>query len=288
MAHAFQKIALALAFSPTANHMIGIGSTMATIFNAQLILIHIGKHGEEENRLMNELIKRTSLPPEKVKVIWEEGKASEKILKVCKEEKIDLLVAGALKKENLVKYYMGTIARKIMRKAECSVLMIHNPSENSMQLKNIVVNAEDSPCIQDAIEYGCLLGQKSNASWVHIVRELKLYGLTMAASQHHSEKEYDEVRQKLVREEIEKVEEMLHHVPGEKPKVNIKIVSGKSGFELSKFAERKHADLLVVGAPPRRGSFFDRIFPHDLEYVFGDMPCNLLVVNTSRKGAQRG
>jgi nucleotide-binding universal stress UspA family protein len=288
MTHPFQKIAIALAFSPTAHHMIGVGSTMASIFNAQLILIHVGKHGEEEDRQMNQLMSQTNLPSERIKVIWEEGRPGDRILKKCREEKIDLLIAGALKQENLVKYYIGTIARKIMRKAECSVLMIQNPSADSMLLKNIVVNAEDSPCIQDAVEYGCLLGQKNHSSWVHIVRELKLYGLTMAASQHHSEKEYDEVRQKLVREEIEKVEEMLDHIPGEKPKVNIKIISGKSGFELSKFAERKHADLLIVGAPPQRLSFLDRIFPHDLEYVFENLPCNLLVVNTTRKGAQRG
>jgi nucleotide-binding universal stress UspA family protein len=288
MTHPFQKIGIALAFSPTAHHMIGVGSTMASIFNAQLVLIHVGKHGDEEEREMNQLLSETNLPSERVKVIWEEGRPGDRILKRCREEKIDLLIAGALKQENLVKYYIGTIARKIMRKAECSVLMIQNPSADSMSLKNIVVNAEDSPCIQDAVEYGCLLGRKNHASWVHIVRELKLYGLTMAASQHHSEKEYDEVRQKLVREEIEKVEEMLHHVPGEKPKVNIKIISGKSGFELSKFAERKHADLLIVGAPPQRLSFLDRIFPHDLEYIFENLPCNLLVVNTTRKGAQRG
>jgi nucleotide-binding universal stress UspA family protein len=62
-------------------------------------------------------------------------------------------------------------------------------------------------------------------------------------------------------------------------KINIKMLSGKSGFELCKFVERKQAGLLVVGAPPRRFSLFDRIFPHDLEYVFADLPCNLLVVN---------
>jgi nucleotide-binding universal stress UspA family protein len=56
-------------------------------------------------------------------------------------------------------------------------------------------------------------------------------------------------------------------------------VSGKSGFELPKFAVKKSANLLVLGAPPRRSSFFDRLFPHDLEYILADLPCNLLIVH---------
>jgi nucleotide-binding universal stress UspA family protein len=71
------------------------------------------------------------------------------------------------------------------------------------------------------------------------------------------------------------------------------MLAGKSGFELAKFAQRKHADLLVVGASPRRFSLFDRVFPHDLEYIFADMPCNLLVIHPPKserigKEAKRG
>jgi len=283
MTSSFQKIALAIAFSPNAKIMVAIGNRLATLFNAQLILIHVGTKTDAEKQQMDLLLKESAIASNKIKVIWEEGDPVKKILKACREEKVDLLVAGALKKENLVSYYIGTIARKIMRKAECSVLMVNNPTAESVDFKNIVVNAEDSTCIEDAVSIACDLGIKVKSTWVHIVRELKLYGLTMSTADHNSEEEYDDVRQKLVKDEIEKVEEILHRIPLEKPKVNIKIISGKSGFELSKFAERKHADLLIVGAPPRRLSFFDRIFPHDLEYIFSDLPCSLLVVNTTKK-----
>ena len=86
-----------------------------------------------------------------------------------------------------------------------------------------------------------------------------------------------------MQEEINSVERMLVSIPHDNIKINIKMLSGKSGFELCKFVLRKQAQLLVVGAPPRRLSFFDRVFPHDLEYVFADLPSNLLVVNQSRR-----
>lgn len=283
-----RKIALAIAFSPTAEAMLAEVKRLCRIFSAQLVLIHIGHHAQEEDQLMAGLLQRTGPDPASLKICWEAGDPVDRILKVCKQENVDLLVAGALKKENLVQYYMGTIARKLMRKAECSFMMIIHPSTQPLPFRNIVVNAEDSPYVEEAIAAACEFGMKDHCNWVHIVRELKLYGLTMAASDQRSEDEYDEVRHSLVQDEITKVEEVLHRIPHENLKVNIKMISGKSGFELSRFAQKKNADLLVVGAPPRRLSILDRVFPHDLEYVFADLPCNILVIQPGRKEAPHG
>ena len=282
----FNRIGFALAFSPTAEAMLAETARWALRFKAELVLMHIGPHGEKEDRLLQELLKKvnTSAPP--VSVIWETGDPADKILTICVKQKIDLLIAGALKKEDLVHYYVGTIARKIMRKANCSLLMIANPSVEPHPLKNIVVNAEDSPFLEEAIAAACQIASRETNAWVHIVRELKLLGLALAATDQHSEQEYAEVKQHLLQDEIVEVEKMLSRIPHDKLKVNIKMLSGKSGFELCKFAERKQADLLVVGAPAKRFSLFDRVFPHDLEYVFADMPCNLLLVHPQPKSVR--
>jgi len=76
---------------------------------------------------------------------------------------------------------------------------------------------------------------------------------------------------------------MLNQIPHKELKINIKVVTGKSGFELAQFTKRKAADLLVVSAPPMRLSLLDRLFPHDLEYIFADLPCNVLVVHPQER-----
>lgn len=288
MTSSFEKIVLAVAFSPTASTMVHIGSRLSRYFNARLVIVHVGVHGPEQDQKMNELLKEAGAEKDDIKVIWESGDPTKRILKICRDEKADLLIAGALKRENLLQYYIGTIARKILRKAECSVLMIHNPSTESLAFKNIVVNAEDGPFTSEALSLACLIGNKSQSQWVHVVRELKLYGLSLVTNEDCSEAEYDEVRHKLVKDEIEKVEVILNGLPIEKPKLNIKIISGKSGFELAKFAERKQADLLIINAPQRKSSFFSRVFPNDLEYIFADLPCNLLVIHPKKKEVTRG
>src|SRR6478736_1163386 len=105
MTSSFQKIALAVAFSPNAKAMVAIGTQLAALFDAQLILIHVGPKTDTENQQMDLLIKDSGIASDKVKVIWEEGDPVKKIIKCCQDEKVDLLVAGALKKENLVSYY---------------------------------------------------------------------------------------------------------------------------------------------------------------------------------------
>jgi nucleotide-binding universal stress UspA family protein len=279
----FGKIGLAIAFSPTSLALLMEAARWARQLNAQLVLVHVGTRGEEVEARMNILIQSANATALQPSVFWRNGDPVEEILKVCQSEKIDLLLAGALKKENLLQNYIGTVARKIMRKADCSILMIQNPMEQNKIISNIVVNAEDSPYVKEAIEAACVIGQWENSQWLHIVRELKLLGLTLSANEQCTEQEYHESMQGMMREEMEHVEKILHNIPHSKVKINIKVLSGKPGFELARFTERKKAELLVVGAPARRFSLFDRMFPHDLEYIFANLPCDLLVVNPRKQ-----
>lgn len=282
-----KKIAVAVAFSPRVEAVLTEAARMKKMWAAELILIHVGKHGEKEMARLNQLLTKTDLNQDDVRIFWEEGKPSQRILATCKKENVDLLIAGALKKENLVQYYLGTVARKIIRKADCSVLLLTDPSTTPKPFNNIVVDADDRPYLEESLKAACELGLKDKSMWLHVVRELKMYGLTMTAAEQFSEEEYEGVRHKLVKEEIESVEKILQRIPHEGLKVNIKLVSGKSGFELTQFAQRKHADLLIVGAPQRRFSLFDRVFTHDQEYIFADLPCNLLIIHP-RKEVARG
>ena len=274
-----RTIGLAIAFSPTAGRMLAEAVHLGRLFGARMVLIHVGAKGTAEETMMQALLKSQHIPAEAVIVKWETGDPARAILNACEKEKVDLLLAGALKKENLLHYYLGTIARHIMRRAQCSVLLLTEPTPRQDDYQNIVIDAEESPYVRESIALAYKFASKKKNAWLHVVRELKMYGLAMSASDQTSEDEYENIRQGLVNAEVEKVEEMLHQIPHENIKTNIKVISGKSGFELVQFAKRKQADLLVVGAPRRRFKFLDRLFTHDLEYVFADLPCNLLIVH---------
>jgi len=290
MSLAFKRIGLAIAFSPRLEALLSEAARLKRFWQSELVLIHVGEASSDAAASLLAILNKIGLSENEVVIRWEHGEPAKRILSVCREEKVDLIIAGALKKENLLKYYLGTIARKILRKADCSVLLLLNPTVDSKPLSNIVVNTEDSPYVEQALEVACELGKAEKSNWIHVVREIKLYGLTMSAADQRSEEEYSRLRMELVSTEIDNVQKMMNKIPHEGLKVNIKILSGKAGYELAQFAIRKHADLLVVGAPPRKFSFFDRVFPHDQEYIFADLPCSLLIVNAKnmRKEASHG
>jgi nucleotide-binding universal stress UspA family protein len=284
----FRKIGVAIAFSPRIRAVLAEAVRLKILWNTEFVIIHVGERSENEEKLLHEHLAAVGLTDlSSIQIIWESGKPSDRILATCNKLHIDLLIAGALKKEKLIRYYLGTVARKILRKANCSVLMLTNPKETPASFQHLVVNTEDSPYIEQTLYAASFIGVKDHSKWLHVVREIKMYGLTMSASEQYSESEYENLRHELVGGQIAQVEKIFEHIPHEGLKLNIKLVAGKRGFELSRFAQRKQADLLIVAGSPRKFSVFDRVFPNDLEYLFADLPCNLLMVHPL-KGGTRG
>lgn len=273
----FHKIALAIAFSPRMEALISESKRLKDLFNAELLLIHIGEKSQVEEEALNTILEKHNIDQTKTKVVWETGKPAKKIIEICEKEGVDLLVAGALKNEGFFKYYLGSIARKIIRKSKCSVLTLIEPSINPEPFKKVVINGTQMDQTPRVIGKGLDWCKIEHSKNVFIVNEIKMYGFQMAAAGEGGEEEISSTRKKLVAEEVTYVENILKNLDKGDLKVNIKITCGKWAAELARFAEDIHADLLIVGDEGNLG-FFDRIFPHDLEDILSDLPCNLLII----------
>lgn len=273
----FNKIALALAFSPRSEALLIEAKRICQLFDAELIIIHIGPRNEEEELRMDHLLEKLELDRSSVRIVWQEGEPAKKIMQICESESVDLLVAGALKKENLLKYYLGSVARKILRRANCSVLVLTDPSKYPKPFRRVVIHGEDLVQDMPALKVGLNLSRLDHATQVHIVKDIKMMGLSMAMAGEGNEEEYSETRKALVQDEIRTVEQVLERLDTSDLKINIKVTAGKSGPEVAKFCERIDANLLVMQAPDRRLNLFNRMFPNELEYIFSDLPTNLLI-----------
>lgn len=64
-----------------------------------------------------------------VKVIPDlrQGQPHEEILREADERKIDLIVISSHGRTGLKKYFIGSVAEKVMKEARCPVLLIRNP-----------------------------------------------------------------------------------------------------------------------------------------------------------------
>ncbi len=273
----YQKIALAIAFSPRMEALIAETKKLIDIFNSELILIHVGVQSPELEQKLAEILVARGMDAAKTKVLWKEGKPAKSILHTCEEEKVDLLVMGALKKEGFLTYYIGSVARKVIRKATCSVLTLIDPKIETTQFSKVVINGTQLDETPYVIQKGLEFSHAQGSDVVHILNEIRLYGLQMATAGEGSEEDVSTTRRKLVQEEIHYVQQILNGLDQSGLKINIKVTAGKWAVELAKFAESIEADVLIMG-DRRVHSFLDRLFPHDLEEILMELPCNLLIV----------
>jgi nucleotide-binding universal stress UspA family protein len=281
----FPRIALAAGFTPRLGALLKEAARISRQWHGELLVIHVGQHLPELSEQMYALMEQAGLNPKTIPVIWESGPPAKTIIEVCEREKVDLLLAGALQREKAMQYYLGSVARRLLRRAPCSVLMLTHPAESPAGFKNIVVQAdEDNPFMPQTLRTACILAGYEQAAWLHVVRKLKWYAF-LSGTEEFSASEYEHTRNQLIQAELDDIQHLLQAIPHAGIKVNIKLISGKAGHELAQFTQRKQADLLVVSASPLRLSLLDRLLPNDLEYLFGNLPCNLLVVKLAKGGA---
>jgi nucleotide-binding universal stress UspA family protein len=273
----YQKLALAIAFSPRMEALIAEARKLIRIFDGELVLIHVGTKTPELEAQLAEVLSRHCGDLHRIKTIWKEGKPAKTILKTCEEEGVDLLVLGALKKEGLLTYYLGSVARKVIRKATCSVLTLIDPKIETTHFSKVVINGTELEITPRVIARGLKFCQAEQSSQVHILNEIKLYGFQMATAGEGTETEVATTRRKLVQDEIQYVQEILSKLDQTGLKINIKVTAGKWAVELVRYCESIEADLLIMG--DEQGlTFIDRLFPHDLEGILEELPCNLLIV----------
>ncbi len=276
----FEKIAVAVAFSPNIEAIIAASKRLQNIFNVSILFIHVGNHDAAQETYLKELITRFAFEQNNHEIIWETGDTVDKILEVCKARQVDLLVAGALEKESLLKYFLGSVARKLCRRAKCSILMLRDPDLLNKPVQRIVVEGSDHPKTVATIEAAIYVAKATHALAVDVIQEEDPGRLALIRSDAFTDNEADNNREKMLKHENEKLEEILSCTDCGNLKVNVERLEGKPGFMITKYAREHEADLLVLNSPDTKLNVIDRVFPHDIEFALADLPCDLLIVHS--------
>lgn len=279
-AYPFETIAVAISFSPRCQPILQEAKRLSDALGASLLLLHIGEKTREKEQELDKMISSTGVNEQRSRVIWMEGDPVDTILKLCKLNIVDLLVLGALEKENLLKFYIGSIARNISRKAKCSVLLLTNPGQEAPKYKKIIVNGAENPKTIHTINTAFYLAKNLKVKEVTIVNELNIPGLAMAIADDSTAPEAKEIKKHISEDEEEKLQHIIDQCDTGDVNIAHKSVKGKPGYAISKYARDKKADLLVINSPDTHLNLLDRIFAHDIEFILADLPCNLLIVHS--------
>lgn len=277
----FKKIGLAITFSPTGKALLKETKRLSDLFQAEIILIHIGDQSAETEKKLQELIQSTGLNPQNTKVEWESGDVVPTIIKKVNENNIDLLIAGALEKENLLGYYIGSVARRLMREAPCSILILTEPSEIPKGFKNFCVSVDFTALGERTIKAAYEFALLEKAELLTLIKEFQIPGLAMTVYDTGSMRETEKVRKQWEKEEKEKVEILAKELQLHKIPLDIVCLYGKEGYEANKYINKIDGDIYFVSSPQKRWKFVDRLFQHDLEFTIKQLPCSVFIIRNN-------
>ncbi len=273
----FDKLLIGIAFSPNLKSNIFEAVRLANMFDAELVGVHVGTKSDEKKIALKALLTEADALKKPFKTIWKEGNPVNVILETTISEKIDLLILGAIQKENLFKYYVGSIARKITRKAPCSILLLIKPSIIRVACKHIVVNGLQEEKTEETIKTAFQISNFLQCNKITIVEEVSQAELHVKVSDDKTLRKANIAKERLSNREDQRVKHILETIDNKNITVKTQSIFGKRGYSIGHYAKVKRADLLIMNAPNKLG-FFDRIFPHDIEYILSELPTDVLIV----------
>jgi nucleotide-binding universal stress UspA family protein len=280
----FKKLLFGFAFSPSLRANVFEVTRLASFLNASLVFVHVGKKTSEKEAQFNSILNNCPGVPSDVELLWREGKPVNTLVSICKEINIDLLLIGALKREKMLKFYLGSIARELTRKAPCSVLLMINPSIERQACKHIVVNGFDSPQTKDTIEAAFEVGQALKSDKITLVEEVSESRVAVAVNDDRSLRKATLKKEKINREEKLRVVDIIKKIPSQKIHgLNwaTQSVFGRRGYSIGHYARVVRADLLVMNAQ-EESTFLNRFFPKDLEHILAELPTDVLIIQSHR------
>jgi len=142
-----QKVMVALAFGKHTKDLFDFSAAFAEQLNADLVAVSIindrdintvscitsmgyevdGDHyiasvREEREKGCRRLAEEAEFPMERLKIVIKTGHPASKLIDICKEEKVDMIVMGPKGRTGLESVLVGSVAEKLFRHAPVTVI----------------------------------------------------------------------------------------------------------------------------------------------------------------------
>lgn len=276
----YSTIVVGVAFSPNIQANVFEALRMSVFFDASLVLVHVGEKTHEKADALTKIIDGFDGDLPDYRVFWQAGNPVDVLLHACTNENANLLILGAIKREGLLKYYLGSVARKLTRKAPCDVMLLIKPSAERIPCTSGVVNGLAHPKTEEAIERAFYVLSSLGAQKLTIVEEIPEDSVAIKVDDDRSLRQSTIAKERIKLRENSRVNDLLKHIPEslkDSLEVVVQPIFGRRGYSIGHYARVARADLLVMNAP-RKLTLWDRLFPHDLEYILSDLPTDVLIV----------
>ena len=175
------------------------------------------------------------------------------ILKLLKYWNADLLVLQGDDQSELDRYYNKSLMRKLIRNADCSIL-IKKAEKESHNYENLVLNGFEHPKLKSTVVKAQSIRRSLKVKSMLVMNQKKDSKLPLDYYSPLSNGNY-EVEQKEV---------------------------DKNGFQISELVRSRNANLLIMNSPDTKLGFEGRFFSDELDFLISDLPSDILLVHSTK------
>ena len=268
----YRTIAVASTFSPRFKQVIAEAKRIRDRFSSEFHLIYVGERNEETAKKFRDALAQLQLPFDSP-IHYEKGDPAEVILRVLAEQKIDMVVAGALEKEVVLHPFLGNVARRLVREASGSVMLFTKPEVKPKPLRRIVFVADYSTHGLRALKTTLPLASAESCERLYVIRIITAFDQARASIRADAG---EGEKPKTKDEEEDALEKFVLSAGATGVPIEARCIRGNTGLAASDFVQSVKADLLVVSMSKNRDAI--QQLPSNIAWITDVIPCNLWVI----------
>lgn len=274
MAGIYRRIGVASTFSPRFLAVLAEADRVARRFVGSLSVIHAaGETSEAAARFADamKLLQREADTP----VVWCPGATPvDGILAGCKQAGVELLLAGALEREGDHRNFLGGVARELLRRADCDLLLFPKPEEVETPWKRVVVAVDMKNPSIDMLNRACAIATSMNAEEMIFIGVVTPFDEAIASNR--GGEKLNEARLMAI----------VDQACGFDGMVDTLLMRSTTGFSVCEFVNDSQTSLLIAGAARDQGL---RFLPSHVDWLLQVIPTNvlLLAVKPAEETARR-
>ena len=273
----YRRIAVASAFSPRFEMVLAEAKRVRDRFDAELNLIYVGEKDEQTERRFADALDAMGLPAQST-IPYQTGAPADAIMQAAEANSVELIIAGALEKEVVLRPFLGNVARRLVREACCSVMLFTRPDREPKPLRRIVFYVADyTEHTRQALCRTARLAEREGCENLYVIRVYTTFDAARATLRESQPENPAHAAARTLEEEEDALEEFIDSACETTVPVEPRCISGNTGFVASDFVQAVEADLLVVSiaqtATPERDEL-----PAHIAWVTDVIPCNLWVI----------
>ncbi len=262
MPGAYQNIGVASTFSPRFHAVLAEADRYARQFASPLNVIHAAAEHADGIAKFFEALEKLGRAGD-TGILWSVGDTpTEAILSACERNEIDLLLAGALERQGDHRNFVGGVARELLERAPCDLLLLPKPEETAAPCRRVVVDVDLKKPSVAFLNRACEFATRLGAAEIVFIGVVTPFDEARAAS---GDAPLDDAR----------LAGIVDGASGFEGEVDCRLLRSTTGFSVCDFLQDIGADLFIAALRRREGS---RHIPTRLDWLRQVIPTNVLLV----------